>query len=45
LQGFLAFVVRIQSQTRMRGFNAWSAQKITALTIAKNAMKLQSTNT
>jgi hypothetical protein len=42
---FLAFVVRIPSQMRMRDFNAWSAQNITALTIAKAAMKVQTTNT
>jgi hypothetical protein len=29
----------------MRDFNAWSAQNITALTIAKAAMKVQTTNT
>jgi hypothetical protein len=45
LPDFLAFVVRTQSQTRMRDFTAWSAQNITTLTIAKNAMTLQRTNT
>jgi hypothetical protein len=29
----------------MRDFNAWSAQNTTALTTAKNAMKVQTTNT
>jgi hypothetical protein len=45
LPSFLAFVVKIQSQTRMRGFIVKSAQGITALTTAKTAMKAQSTNT
>ncbi len=45
LQDFHAFVVRIQSQMRIRDFTAWSAQNITALTTAKNAMTLQRTNT
>jgi hypothetical protein len=45
LPDFLAFIVRIQSQTRMRDFNAWNAPNITALTTAKNAMKLQITDT
>jgi hypothetical protein len=45
LQDFLAYVVRIQSQTRVKGFNALIARNITALTTAKHAMKLQHTHT
>ena len=45
LQDSLAFVVRIQSQIRMKGFNAFSALNIIALTTAKLAMKLHCINT
>jgi hypothetical protein len=45
LHDFLAFDVRIQSQTVTKGSIAKSARSITALTIAKPAMKVQSTCT
>jgi hypothetical protein len=44
LQDFLAFIVRTQSQTRIRGFIVQIARNITVLTTAKDVMKLQSTN-
>ncbi len=45
LPDILASVVRTQSQTRMKGLIVSSAQSVTALTTAKNAMKVLSTNT